>query len=133
MMELTELQREVVERVRAAMHAKQGQGGPSRGELAARAAHDEGITYVEAGERFGVCIATISQHWRRLYPNERRSGGRPRTARPLKIDRSYRALQAALREVCELWERLGSEEWNADQHAIANARITELRRLTEGA
>jgi hypothetical protein len=48
-----------------------------RGEEAARLAHDEGLTFLEAAKRTGVSRVTIAAAWRRLYPDEPKKPGRP--------------------------------------------------------
>jgi hypothetical protein len=52
----------------------------SRGERAAKAAHDEGSTFLEAAERFGVTRQCVQQTFARLYPGVKRPrGGQPDT------------------------------------------------------
>ena len=52
----------------------------SRGEQAAKAAHDEGLTFLEAAERFGVTRQCAQQTFARLYPGVKRPrGGRADT------------------------------------------------------
>lgn len=52
-------------------------GEPSDGEIAARAAHDEGLSFREAGARFNIAMSVVGYHFRRLYPGEREQGRRP--------------------------------------------------------
>ncbi len=81
----------VVERVRQRMPLVQHGRRPGAGEAAARAAHDEGIGYREAGKRYGVDQATVFGHYKRLYPGEPRKRG-PKPGR----ERDSASRQAAI-------------------------------------
>lgn len=85
---LTDEQRELVERVRANM-AKAQQAGiekarsrkyqqvynPRGARAAAIDAHHQNLTYAEAGRRHGVSGEAVRKWWRKLFPDEERSRG----------------------------------------------------------
>ncbi len=86
-----DLQRAVVERIKT-VRPKQTRG---LGEQAARAAHDENITYRQAAERFGVSYESVGAHYRRLYPDERRTTAGP-SSRASTVPRNATEWEEAL-------------------------------------